>query len=238
MIRSRSARSLPRRGGTPCLSTSKWVRFPANATSSIVARAATAAKASTTKKSSPRPASAGPTASCYHLRPPTRVRKVEAAGQSPSRSSSRTVLRHHHLRVRRDAASRRRRHRPGAAADQRRRDRSAAAGPAKPQAELYRNAAADEVIFVHKGRGHAAHHVRRRCRSGRSITSSSRIARPIASTSTPKRSRPAGDRGGRQRRRSRRAISIPTASCAWAPLTASATCTARRDRSSSTARRT
>ena len=47
-----------------------------------------------------------------------------------------------------------------------------AAGRARPQAELYRNATADEVVFVHQGRGPAAHACSARCRSGRSTTSS------------------------------------------------------------------
>ena len=33
--------------------------------------------------------------------------------------------------------------------------------PAQPQAELYRNAAADEVLFIHKGRGTLSSDVRR-----------------------------------------------------------------------------
>ena len=72
---------------------------------------------------------------------------------------------------------------------QRRRDHLAAAGPTQPQAELYRNAAADEVLFVHKGRGTLLHDVRRRCRSGRSITSSSRTAPPTGSISSRRSSR-------------------------------------------------
>src|SRR5262249_26244035 len=34
----------------------------------------------------------------YHLRPPTRVRKVEAAGTLPLELVTETALRHHHLR--------------------------------------------------------------------------------------------------------------------------------------------
>ena len=88
----------------------------------------------------------------YHLRPPTRVAKVEAAGTAPLEEAEVPVLRHHHLKS-------------GA---------MPAAGdpvtgrvpllfnddvvlsrcrPAQPQGELYRNAAADEAIFVHKGAG-------------------------------------------------------------------------------------
>jgi homogentisate 1,2-dioxygenase len=88
----------------------------------------------------------------YHLRPPTRVRKVEPAGTLRVEAAEQPVLRHHHLKsghmkpfgdpvtgrvpllFNADVALARCR-------------------PAQAQAELYRNAAADEVIFVHKGRG-------------------------------------------------------------------------------------
>ena len=88
----------------------------------------------------------------YHLRPPTRVKNVEAAGTAPLDIVSGPALRHHHLKtgpmmaggdpvtgrvpllVNDDVALLRCR-------------------PAKSQAELYRNAAADEVLFVHKGKG-------------------------------------------------------------------------------------
>src|SRR5215813_15414871 len=36
---------------------------------------------------------------CYHLRPPTRVRKVEPAGTVPLETVAEPVLRHHHLRT-------------------------------------------------------------------------------------------------------------------------------------------
>src|SRR5437773_3336947 len=36
---------------------------------------------------------------CYHLRPPTRVRKLEAAGTVNIETVSEPVLRHHHLRT-------------------------------------------------------------------------------------------------------------------------------------------
>ncbi len=88
----------------------------------------------------------------YHLRPPTRVRKVEAAGTAAVETVEQDVLRHHHLKsarlpragdpvtgrvpllVNADVAILRCR-------------------PAQPQAELYRNAAADEILFIHKGQG-------------------------------------------------------------------------------------
>lgn len=88
----------------------------------------------------------------YHLRPPTRVRKVEAAGSQPIETVELPVLRHHHLKS----------------------GQMPAAGdpvlgrvplftnsdvtmwrcrPTQAQQELYRNASGDEVIFVHKGSG-------------------------------------------------------------------------------------
>jgi homogentisate 1,2-dioxygenase len=88
----------------------------------------------------------------YHLRPPTRVRKVEAAGTLPLNLVEVPELRHHHLKS----------------------GRMPAAGdpitgrvpllvnadvslircrPTQPQAELYRNATADEILFIHKGQG-------------------------------------------------------------------------------------
>jgi homogentisate 1,2-dioxygenase len=88
----------------------------------------------------------------YHLRPPTRVRKIEAAGTLKLDIAEQPVLRHHHLKsgpmkpagdpvtgrvplmLNADVALSRCR-------------------PALPQAELYRNAAADEILFVHKGSG-------------------------------------------------------------------------------------
>ena len=36
---------------------------------------------------------------CYHLRPPTRVRKVEAAGTMPLDIAEQNVLRHYHLKT-------------------------------------------------------------------------------------------------------------------------------------------
>src|SRR5438105_9197466 len=36
---------------------------------------------------------------CYHLRPPTRVRKVEAAGMIDVEVADQPVLRHHHLKT-------------------------------------------------------------------------------------------------------------------------------------------
>jgi homogentisate 1,2-dioxygenase len=89
---------------------------------------------------------------CYHLRPPTRVRKVEPAAELRVETVEQRTLRHHHLRtgaikpagdpitgrvpllINEDVIFGRCR-------------------PSQPQAELYRNAAADEVLFVHRGKG-------------------------------------------------------------------------------------
>jgi homogentisate 1,2-dioxygenase len=88
----------------------------------------------------------------YHLKPPTRVKRVEPAGEQKVTASEQRVLRHHHLKTL----------------------AMPAAGdpitgrvplftnadvtlwrcrPTKPQAELFRNALADEIVFVHKGSG-------------------------------------------------------------------------------------
>jgi homogentisate 1,2-dioxygenase len=89
---------------------------------------------------------------CYHLRPPTRVLDVQAVGEKPLDFAEQPVLRHHHLKSRQipvqgdpvtgrvpilgnaDVVLSRCR-------------------PVVPQAELYRNADADEVFFVHHGQG-------------------------------------------------------------------------------------
>lgn len=88
----------------------------------------------------------------YHLRPPTRVRAIEAAGGVAPEFVDESVLRHHHLKTREidrkgdpitgrvvllanaDVAISRCR-------------------PAQPQGELYRNGAADEIIFIQHGQG-------------------------------------------------------------------------------------
>jgi homogentisate 1,2-dioxygenase len=89
---------------------------------------------------------------CYHLRPPTRVRKVEPAGASKPSIAPEGELRHYHFKtggllpngdpiggripllVNNDVIMSRCR-------------------PAGPQTELFRNAGADEVIFIHQGQG-------------------------------------------------------------------------------------
>jgi homogentisate 1,2-dioxygenase len=89
---------------------------------------------------------------CYHLRPPTRVRKVEAAGSIAIQAAEQPVLRHFHLKTGQlkaagDPVSGRV---PLLYNDD---VIMARCRPAQAQAELYRNAAADEVIFVHQGKG-------------------------------------------------------------------------------------
>ncbi len=88
----------------------------------------------------------------YHLRPPTRVRKVEPAGRLAVELAEQPALRHHHLKsgglpARGDAVTGRVPLLTNADVT------LARCRPAQPQQELYRNAAADEVLFVHKGRG-------------------------------------------------------------------------------------
>ena len=93
----------------------------------------------------------------YHLRPPTRVRTVEPVGTLSIDLPSNPTLRHYHLRsgqlpaagdpitgrvpffVNSDVVLARCR-------------------PAKPQLELYRNALADEILFVHRGTGRLRSH--------------------------------------------------------------------------------
>jgi homogentisate 1,2-dioxygenase len=89
---------------------------------------------------------------CYHLRPPTRVRKVEAAGAISIETVSEAALRHHHfktgaLKPAGDPVTGRV---PLLLNDDVMLSRCR---PAQRQADLYRNAAADEVLFIHQGRG-------------------------------------------------------------------------------------
>jgi homogentisate 1,2-dioxygenase len=88
----------------------------------------------------------------YHLRPPTRVRKVEPAGTAPTETVEEPALRHHHLK---SGAMR-----PSGDPVTGRVPllvnpdvRLARCRPAQQQAELFRNATADEILFVHKGQG-------------------------------------------------------------------------------------
>src|SRR5438105_4446983 len=89
---------------------------------------------------------------CYHLRPPTRVRKLEAAGTVALETVSEPTLRHYHLKTAQiktagDIISGRV---PLVVNDD---VLLARCRPAQAQAELYRNATADEVLFVHRGQG-------------------------------------------------------------------------------------
>lgn len=89
---------------------------------------------------------------CYHLRPPTRVRKVEPAGIVKTEIAVQDSLRHHHLKTLKiakagDPISGRV---PLLLNDDVIMSRCR---PAQPQTELYRNATADEVLFIHKGHG-------------------------------------------------------------------------------------
>jgi homogentisate 1,2-dioxygenase len=88
----------------------------------------------------------------YHLRPPTRVRKVEPAGSCVIETAAEPVLRHHHLKtgnipVKGDPITGRLPLLHNADVTIHR------CRPASPQAELYRNADADEILFIHKGSG-------------------------------------------------------------------------------------
>src|SRR5947209_3197566 len=88
----------------------------------------------------------------YHLRPPTRVRKVEPAGTLSLETVVEKALRHHHLksggmRPRGDPVTGRTPLLTNADVTLSR------CRPAEPQGELFRNAAADEILFIHRGRG-------------------------------------------------------------------------------------
>lgn len=89
---------------------------------------------------------------CYHLRPPTRVKKVEAAGFIDLETVPEPVLRHYHFKTRQLKPS-------GTLVTGRlpllvnddvilSRCR-----PAQAQTELFRNATADEVLFIQQGKG-------------------------------------------------------------------------------------
>ncbi len=89
---------------------------------------------------------------CYHLRPPTRVRKVEAAGAVPLETVPETTLRHHHLKTGtiKTAGDPVTGRLPLLANDD---VILLRCRPAQRQAELFRNASADEVLFIHQGKG-------------------------------------------------------------------------------------
>ncbi len=89
---------------------------------------------------------------CYHMRPPTRVTKIEPAGELTYDIVTEPTLRHHHLKsanlpVHGDPITGRV---PLFVNDD---VVMARCRPAYPQATLFRNASADEVVFVHKGQG-------------------------------------------------------------------------------------
>jgi homogentisate 1,2-dioxygenase len=88
----------------------------------------------------------------YHLRPPTRVTKVEPAGDVPVEFIAQKALRHHHLK----SGKMPRRGDPihGRVPIMGNDDVVLSrCRPDAPQNELFRNAGADEVIFVHHGKG-------------------------------------------------------------------------------------
>src|SRR5262249_25183757 len=88
----------------------------------------------------------------YHLRPPTRVRHIEPAGAMPVDVAEQPVLRHHHLK----SGGMPRSGDPATGRVPRLTNSDVTmwrCRPAAAQRELYRNGAADEVLFVHKGRG-------------------------------------------------------------------------------------
>ena len=88
----------------------------------------------------------------YHLRPPTRVVRVEPAGSVAVDLVDQPVLRHHHLKTRAiprvgDPIS-------GRVVMLANEDVSLArCRPDRPQDELFRNADADELLFINHGRG-------------------------------------------------------------------------------------
>ena len=88
----------------------------------------------------------------YHLRPPTRVKHIEPASTLAVEIAEQPVLRHHHLKSGGIPAT-------GDPVTGRVPIFTNAdvtlwrCRPTHAQAELYRNALADEVIFVHKGEG-------------------------------------------------------------------------------------
>jgi homogentisate 1,2-dioxygenase len=93
----------------------------------------------------------------YHLRPPTRVRQVEAAGHWRVEPAETPELRHHHLKTNLLAAH-------GEPVTGRVPLLTNAdvtlwrSRPADAQTELYRNARAEEILFVHRGAGRLLTH--------------------------------------------------------------------------------
>ena len=88
----------------------------------------------------------------YHLRPPTRVVSVEPAGTIDDTAEDQPALRHHHLKT--GAVSRGGDPISGRAPLLMNEDVILSrCRPSREQAELYRNAGADEILFIHAGRG-------------------------------------------------------------------------------------
>ncbi len=88
----------------------------------------------------------------YHLRPPTRVGKIEAAGSVAVEFVPQPLLRHHHVKT--GAIPRAGGPVTGRVPIMGNDDVVISrCRPAQPQAELFRNASADEVIFIHHGKG-------------------------------------------------------------------------------------
>ncbi len=88
----------------------------------------------------------------YHLRPPTRVLNVEPAGSARVERVGIDVLRHHHLKT---GAIPRGGDLVGGRLPLLVNDdvMISRCRPDRPQGELYRNADADEILFLHSGRG-------------------------------------------------------------------------------------
>ena len=88
----------------------------------------------------------------YHLRPPTRVVRVEPAGSLAIDLVDQPALRHHHLRTK--AIPRVGNPISGRVVLLANEDVSLArCRPDRPQDELFRNAESDEILFVNSGRG-------------------------------------------------------------------------------------
>jgi homogentisate 1,2-dioxygenase len=93
----------------------------------------------------------------YHLKPPTRVRKVEPAGEWKIEVAEQPALRHHHLKsggmpAKGDPIT-------GRVPMFTNTDVTVwRCRPTEKQAELFRNAVCDEIVFVHKGRGRLLTH--------------------------------------------------------------------------------
>ncbi len=89
----------------------------------------------------------------YHLRPPTRVIKTETVGSVKLKAIENQELRHHHLKTQKLPRS----GDPIQARKPMLFNEDLACYRVKPdtqQSEIYRNGAADEVIFIHQGSGH------------------------------------------------------------------------------------